>query len=157
MSNRKILNLGRYKPMQLTKQTDYAFRVLIYLGSQNENQLTTIQAIADTFDISKSHVMKVVQKLVNHGFIKSVRGSNGGIKLGKNKTKINLREVIELMEITLKPVNCEVPICRIQQSCVLSKILDQAQTQYLELTEKYTLADLVNRPVKNEIFFEIKE
>lgn len=63
--------------MQLTKQTDYAFRVLIYLGSQKADQLTTIQAIADSFDISKSHVMKVVQKLVSHGFVQSVRGPNG--------------------------------------------------------------------------------
>lgn len=142
--------------MQLTKQTDYAFRVLIYLGSQKADQLTTIQAIADSFDISKSHVMKVVQKLVSYGFVQSVRGPNGGIKLGKQKDEINLRAVIELMEVTLQPVNCEVPVCRINQSCQLRKLLDQAQTKYLEHTEQFTLADLITKPVRQDILFEVK-
>ncbi|WP_024850628.1 RrF2 family transcriptional regulator [Hydrogenovibrio kuenenii] len=142
--------------MQLTKQTDYAFRVLIYLGSQNDEKLATIQAISETFDISKSHLMKVVQKLVNHGFIQSVRGPTGGIKLGKNKNEINLRQVIELMEVTLKPVNCDVPVCRINQSCELRKFLDQAQSKYLEYAEQFTLADLVTNPVQKDIFFKAK-
>jgi Rrf2 family nitric oxide-sensitive transcriptional repressor len=142
--------------MQLTKQTDYAFRVLIYLGSKNKDDITTIKAISDSFDISKNHLMKVVQKLVNHGFIQSIRGPNGGIKLGKDKKEINLRQVIELMEVTLKPVNCDVPACRIQQSCELRKFLDQAQTKYLEYTEQFTLEDLITQPVRNDIFFEIK-
>lgn len=139
--------------MQLTKQTDYAFRVLIYLGSQKEDQLSTIQAIADTFELSKNNVMKVVQKLVSHGLVHSVRGPTGGIKLGKLKEEINLREVIELMEVTLQPVNCNVPVCRINQSCQLRAVLDQAQTKYLEHTEQFTLADLTTKPVQQDIFF----
>lgn len=141
--------------MQLTKQTDYAFRVLIYLGSQTEDKLSTIHAISETFDISKSHLMKVVQKLVSHGFIQSVRGPTGGIKLGKGKDEINLRRVIELMEVTLKPVNCDIPACRINQSCELRKFLDQAQNKYLEYAEQFTLADLITKPIQKDIFFEI--
>lgn len=142
--------------MQLTKQTDYAFRVLIYLGSQTEGKLATIQAISESFDISKSHVMKIVQKLVNHGFIESVRGPSGGIRLGKNKKDINLREIIELMEVTLNPVNCDVPMCRINNSCELKKFLHQAQAKYLEHVEQFTLEDIISTPIRNDIFIEIK-
>ena len=67
--------------MQLTKHTDYAFRVLIYLAGMSEER-TTIQAITETFDISKTHLMKVVNELANKGWVASTRGKNGGIRLG---------------------------------------------------------------------------
>jgi Rrf2 family nitric oxide-sensitive transcriptional repressor len=137
--------------MHLTKQTDYAFRVLIYLASQDETQLSTIQAVCDVFDISKSHVMKVVQKLANHGYIDTVRGPNGGIKLGQVPNKINLRKIVELMETTLQPFNCEVPLCRINKSCALKHILNDAQTKYLEYIEGFSLEDLVSGSVRKDI------
>ena len=60
--------------MQLTKHTDYAFRVLIYLAMKPTDTLVTIQEIAEYFDISRDHMMKIVQKLANNGIIQSIRG-----------------------------------------------------------------------------------
>lgn len=129
--------------MQLTKHTDYAFRVLIYLAMQPDNQLATIQEIATYFDISRSHMMKIVQKLVNAGFVDSTRGKQGGIKLGQATQEINLRTIIDLMEATLKPVDCTSQPCRLNPGCSLKTILFTGQQQYMDYIGQYTLADLV--------------
>lgn len=129
--------------MQLTKHTDYAFRVLIYLASMPEDRLSTVQEIAERFGVSRSHIMKIVNKLATAGVIHSSRGQHGGLKLGQPLEAINLRSVIELMEATLTPVNCDDPVCLIYQGCTLKNILFQAQRKFLEHVGQYTLADLV--------------
>lgn len=133
--------------MRLTKHTDYAFRVLIYLASMPEDRLSTVQEIAGQFDVSRSHIMKIVQKLAGAGLIHASRGQHGGIKLGQPKEAIDLRSVIELMEATLAPVNCDDPVCIIKINCTLKNILFEAQRQFLEHVEHYTLADLAEPTV----------
>ena len=128
--------------MQLTKHTDYAFRVLIYLAALPEGQLSTVQEIAERFDVSRSHVMKIVQKMAAAGLVHASRGQHGGIRLGQPRESINLRSVVELMEATLSPVNCTDPVCRIAKKCTLKTILFSAQRQFLEHVGQYTLADL---------------
>lgn len=138
--------------MQLTKQTDFAFRVLIYLASKPAQDLSQIQTIAARFDISRSHVMKIVQKMANSGLIESVRGQGGGLKLAKPASQINLRAVVELMETTLSPVNCHEPMCLIENSCLLKTYLYQAQESYLAHLGQFSLGDIVNSQVRHEIF-----
>ncbi|HWR76605.1 MAG TPA: Rrf2 family transcriptional regulator [Thiobacillus sp.] len=133
--------------MRLTKHTDYAFRVLIYLASMPEDRLSTVQEIAEKFDVSRSHIMKIVHKLAGAGLIHASRGQHGGIKLGQPKEAIDLRSVIELMEATLEPVNCDEPICIIKKNCALKNILLGAQRQFLEHAGHYTLADLAEPAV----------
>ena len=133
--------------MRLTKHTDYAFRVLIYLASMPEDRLSTVQEIAEKFDVSRSHIMKIVHKLAGANIIHASRGQNGGLKLGQPKEAIDLRAVIELMEATLAPVNCDDPVCIIKRNCVLKNILFEAQQQFLEYVEQYTLADLAEPTV----------
>ncbi|MBW8306985.1 MAG: Rrf2 family transcriptional regulator [Thiobacillus sp.] len=133
--------------MRLTKHTDYAFRVLIYLASIPEDRISTVQEIAEQFDVSRSHIMKIVQKLAGAGLIHASRGQHGGIRLGQPKDTINLRRVIELMEATLAPVNCDDPVCIIKKNCTLKNILFEGQRQFLEHVERYTLADLAEPTV----------
>jgi Rrf2 family nitric oxide-sensitive transcriptional repressor len=133
--------------MRLTKHTDYAFRVLIYLASMPEDRISTVQEIAEKFDVSRSHIMKIVQKLAGAGLIHASRGQHGGIRLGQPKEAINLRRVIELMEATLAPVNCDDPVCIIKKNCTLKNILFEGQRQFLEHVERYTLADLAEPTV----------
>ncbi|MDA3834505.1 MAG: Rrf2 family transcriptional regulator [Spirochaetales bacterium] len=138
--------------MQLTKQTDFAFRVLIYLASKPTEGLSQIHIIATRFDISRSHVMKIVQRMANSGLVKSVRGQGGGLKLAKPANQISLREVVELMETTLNPVNCHEPVCLIETSCVLRNYLYQAQESYLAHLSQFYLSDIVTPQVRQEIF-----
>jgi len=131
--------------MQLTKHTDYAFRVLIYLAMHPTDTLATIQEIAEYFDISRNHMMKIVQKLANAGFVQSTRGKKGGIKLGKSTQEINLRSIVELMEATLKPIDCTSQPCKLNPGCELKKILFTGQRQYMDYIGQYTVADLVKQ------------
>lgn len=128
--------------MQLTKHTDYAFRVLLYLASMPEDRLATVQEIAEHYGVSRSHIMKIVNKLATAGLVQASRGQRGGLKLGRPRKAINLRSVIELMEATLTPVNCDDPVCLIRRDCTLKNILFDAQQQFLEHVGRYTLADL---------------
>ena len=133
--------------MHLTKHTDYAFRVLIYLASMPEDRLSTVQEIALQFHLSRSHTMKIVQKLASSGLIHASRGQHGGIKLGRPKEAIDLRGVIELMETTLAPVNCDDPVCIIKKNCSLKNILYEAQQKFLESVGHHTLADIAEPTV----------
>lgn len=130
--------------MQLTKHTDYAFRILIFLATLDKDKLTTIKALTDSFDISKSHTMKIVNKLVHQKWVKATRGKNGGIQLGTPADKISLKAVVLVMEQTLDPVNCDTPVCALKSACQLKGILMQAQDNYLLHLEKFTIGDLVN-------------
>ncbi|MFT7558556.1 MAG: Rrf2 family nitric oxide-sensitive transcriptional repressor [Flavobacteriales bacterium] len=137
--------------MQLTKHTDYAFRILIFLAVLDKEKLTTIQQLTEGFDISKSHTMKIVNKLVHQNLVKSVRGKNGGIRLGLAAESINLKDVVKLMEQTLDPVNCDTPVCALKTTCQLKVILLQAQDAYLEHLSKFTIDDLVNQKTTDVI------
>ena len=130
--------------MQLTKHTDYAYRVLIYLAGMDDDK-ATIQEITDAFGISKAHLMKVANKLANKGWVESIRGKNGGISLGVPVEDIALHEVFILMERTIDPVNCSAPACYINGVCELKPILMGAQQAYIGYLAQFTLADLIDK------------
>lgn len=136
--------------MQLTKHTDFGFRILIYLATL-EDELTTIATITERFDISKSHATKIVNKLVHHGWIKAVRGKNGGICLGVKPQDICVKDLVILMEQTLEPVNCHTPPCVLNDVCRLKEVLWKAQNCYLDYIGKFTLADLLDKKTADVI------
>ncbi len=131
--------------MELTKHTDYAFRTLIFLGS-NPDELVTIQSISEHFSISKSHLMKIVQRLIADGYIHGVRGRNGGIRLAKEPEVINVGEVLMKMEQTMEPIDCAGQECLILATCRLRNVLAEAQAKYIEHLNGVFLSDLLNRP-----------
>lgn len=129
--------------MQLTKHTDYAIRVLIYLNTQLEQEsLSKATDIATLFDVSFNHLTKVVHHLGKAGFIQTVRGKSGGIKLAKPADLINLGDVVSIMENTLDPINCEDPPCRLKSVCLVKPILNKAMQAFLDELNKHTLADI---------------
>ncbi|MDE1455506.1 nitric oxide-sensing transcriptional repressor NsrR, partial [Bacillus paralicheniformis] len=75
--------------MKLTNYTDYSLRVLIFLATKNSNELVNIKDIADSYSISKNHLMKVIYELGKLGYVETIRGRNGGIRLGKAPELIN--------------------------------------------------------------------
>jgi len=132
--------------MQLTKYTDYALRTLMFLGIQGSDSRVTITQVSDHFDIPRNHLIKIVHHLGKVGFIDTVRGKGGGIRLGMPAERINLRTLIETTEETLQPVNCGQPHCPIVGDCRLQGILFDAQEAFLRELGKYTLADICAEP-----------
>jgi Rrf2 family transcriptional regulator, nitric oxide-sensitive transcriptional repressor len=91
--------------MRLTLYTDFALRVLIQVGL-NDGKLVTIKEIAQAFDISKAHLMKVVNDLSQKGYLDTVRGRNGGIRLMREPRDINIGQVVRDTENPLDVIGC---------------------------------------------------
>jgi Rrf2 family transcriptional regulator, nitric oxide-sensitive transcriptional repressor len=131
--------------MRLTDYTDYSLRTLMYLGL-NREQLVTIQEIADTYNISTSHLMKVVHQLGVAGLVETVRGRSGGLRLGKEPDQINLGDVVRRTEPDFMMVECFNQAhnnCILSPSCELQGVLRQATAAYLDVLNGVTLADLL--------------
>lgn len=130
--------------MRVTLNTDYSLRVLMFLATKGET-LSTIQEIAESFDISRAHLMKVVHQLSLLGYITTVRGKNGGMKLLKAPKDIVIGTVVRDTEEDLAVVGCfDVPgYCVISKSCVLRRAFREATDAFLSVMDNYTLADLI--------------
>ncbi len=131
--------------MRLTTFSDYSFRVLIYLGSAPQG-LATIADIAAAYDISPNHLMKVVHYLGQAGYVETVRGKGGGMRLAKPPAAINVGRVLRDTEEGFDVVACLQPgksDCRIAPACVLKGALAEARDAFLAVLDRYTLADLL--------------
>jgi Rrf2 family transcriptional regulator, nitric oxide-sensitive transcriptional repressor len=130
--------------MRLTLYTDFALRVLIQVGL-NDNKLTTIKEIARSFGISKPHLMKVVNDLGQKGYLETVRGRNGGIRLMREPRHVNIGQVVRDTEETLHVIGClgRGGYCPIQRACVLRTALCDATEAFLAVLDTYSLADLI--------------
>lgn len=133
--------------MRLSTFSDYSLRVLMYLGVQ-PNRLATIAEIAAVFEISESHLMKVVHQLGRGGCIETVRGKGGGMRLARAPREIVLGDVIRQTESDFALVECfsENSACRIQPACRLHAILDESLGAMFLVLDGYTLADLLEKP-----------
>lgn len=138
--------------MYLTQQTDYALRVLIY-AAVNDDGLVNIATIAQVYDISKSHLMKVVTALVKGGFLQSIRGKGGGLKLAQPPEKIRVGAVVRLME-PMQIVECFGPNnqCAITAHCRLADILHGSVKAFLNYLDGFTLSDLINKPTHDILY-----
>lgn len=128
--------------MKLSRYTDYSMRVLVHLGTRGE-ELASIAGIAELYGISHSHLMKVVQDLGAAGYVHTVRGRNGGIRLGRPPTQINLGQVVRHTEGQPALVDCSQ--CLIQPACGLPAILGEAMAAFFGVLDRYTLADLLGK------------
>ena len=132
--------------MQLTLYTDYSLRVLIYLGI-NPQRLGTITDIAQSYGISRNHLVKVVHNLATQGYINTSRGRGGGITLARPATEINIGDVVRHTEVNFHLVECfdrERNTCPIAAACILKGALHEAQQAFMAVLDRYTLADVLH-------------
>lgn len=132
--------------MRLTTFSDYSMRVIMYLGLQH-GQLVTISDIAQAYNISENHLTKVVHHLAQHGYVETVRGKGGGLRLVRDPKTINIGEMIRDSEgdTGLLPCLDTDGTCCIQPSCKLMGMLREAQVALFAVLDKYTLADLLQQ------------
>ncbi|MBS9779528.1 MAG: Rrf2 family transcriptional regulator [Moraxellaceae bacterium] len=126
--------------MKLTKQTDFALRTLLYLSNQEIGTRVFAQEIANAYGMPVNHLTKIVNKLANLGYIRTYRGRNGGIELGKKENEIFVRDVIIDFEPSLEPADCA--NCQLNINCKLQKQLDLASQAFLNALNEVTLADI---------------
>jgi Rrf2 family nitric oxide-sensitive transcriptional repressor len=138
---------GVKRRMRLTFYTDYSLRLLMYSALKG-NDLVTIKEVSDVYGISKNHLMKVAFKLGRAGFLETVRGRNGGVRLARKSEQIGLGEVVRVTEEDFTMVECFDPAtnsCAITRPCRLRGVLSKALNAYLAVLDEYTLADLTER------------
>ncbi|MEW4211788.1 Rrf2 family transcriptional regulator [Priestia megaterium] len=132
--------------MRLTQYTDYSLRVLLYLGVRDNNKLSNIKEIAEAYNISKNHLMKIIHELGKLGLIETIRGRNGGIRLAQLPKDINIGKVVRQTEEDFHIVECfdhEGNFCVISPVCKLKNVLHEAMQAFIKVLDQYTLEDLI--------------
>lgn len=114
--------------MRLTRFTDNALRCLVYLGL-HEEQVVTVPDVARRMAMSEDHLMKVVQRLSALGYVQTLRGRHGGLRLAQEPSAIVIGAVVRETEDNLNLVECFDPAtnqCPIAAACKLAQVLDEA-------------------------------
>lgn len=134
--------------MRLTNFSDYALRLLMFAAAK-EGRLVTIEETAQVYGISRTHLMKVANLLTRAGYLTAVRGRSGGLILAKKPNKIRLGDVVRATEPDFALVECFSTDnqCIITGRCKLKKVLGEALNSFSATLDKYTLSDLLLRPV----------
>lgn len=144
--------------MRLTIYTDYSLRLLMYLALK-EDGLATIAEVAQSYGVSKNHLMKVAYQLGVAGYIETIRGRSGGLRLAKSPNTIILGEVVRHTEPDMAIVTCFKPInafCAIRPSCGLRGALQRAQAAFIDVLDGYSLNDLVQPRTRLQSLLSIK-
>jgi len=131
--------------MQLTRHTDYALRVLMYLAKQ-PNVLCSVSEIASFYSISRHHLVKVAQGLAEAGYVKTTRGKNGGMLLAFDAKDISVGSVVRKMENHFNVVECfdfSSERCCIEKSCGLKGAIHRATNNFLKELDQTSLADVL--------------
>jgi len=134
--------------MRLTRFTDNALRALMFIGLHDEAP-SRITDIARRMGMSEDHTAKVIARLAELGFVETIRGRSGGVRLGRPAEAINIGEVVRATEDNLTLVECFDPSsnrCPIAPACALAPALDEALNAFLGVLDGYTLAQLTARP-----------
>ncbi len=138
--------------MRLTRFTDNALRCLVYLGLHRE-ETATVADVARRMAMSEDHLLKVVQRLASLGYVQTIRGRHGGVRLAQTPADIRIGTVVRETEDNLNLVECfdaETNQCPIAPVCGLARALDEALTAFLAVLDTYTLQDFLAQPRKLE-------
>jgi Rrf2 family nitric oxide-sensitive transcriptional repressor len=130
--------------MRLTSYTNYALRILM-IATMRRGELVTVQEVAETFDVSKAHLVKCVHRLGLWGYLENVRGRKGGFRLAKRAEDITVGEIVRKTEDDLNLVECFDAVtntCPLIGLCRLGKTFKRACNAFLEVLDSTTIADI---------------
>ena len=130
--------------MRLTAMTDYSLRLLMHVGQQ-EGRLCTIAEIAQVYGVSEAHLMKITHQRGLAGFLETVRGRGGGMRLARPAAQIRLGDVVRAMEPDFAMVECFATgnVCTLSGRCKLTGVLQGSLVAFMENLDRHTLADIL--------------
>ncbi|MCT8997137.1 iron-responsive transcriptional regulator RirA [Chelativorans intermedius] len=132
--------------MRLTRQTNYAIRILMYCAA-NEGRLSRIPDIAQAYSLSELFLFKILQPLVENNLVETVRGRNGGVRLARPAEEITLFDVVRVTEESFAMAECfenDGTDCPLVDGCGLNEALRKALGAFFDVLSSYTIRDLVN-------------
>ncbi len=145
--------------MRLTRQTNYAARILMYCAA-NDGRLSRIPEIAAAYSVSELFLFKILQPLVEAKLIETVRGRNGGVRLGRPAAEITLFDVVRVTEDSFSMAECfdnDATECPLIDSCALNSALRKALGAFFEVLESYTIADLAKNRTDLRFLLQISD
>ncbi len=131
--------------MRLTRQTNYAVRIMMYCAA-NSGRLSRIPEIASAYNVSELFLFKILQPLVEARLVETVRGRNGGVRLGRAASEITLFDVVRVTEENFAMAECfenDAVDCPLIDSCALNSALRKALGAFFDVLESFTIEDLV--------------
>lgn len=130
--------------MKLTKKTDYAIRILIYIAN-NRNEIIQIKTIATNLNISEDYSRKIIQKYNQLDVLKSINGSGGGVTILDYAFKISIKEILIAFEDVTMLENCltDCSTCCFNNNCKFDKVLLKAQLNFYNTFKDLTITDLI--------------
>lgn len=137
--------------MRLTVYTDYTLRVMMYLAtSYSRGGVATIEEIARAYNISRSHLMKIVNELSQNGFVQALRGRTGGVRLARAPSEISVGQLVRMAEKDFAVVPCHDDSvdshCAILPACNLRRGMRRALDAFIHELDQMTLAETVTVP-----------
>jgi len=133
--------------MHLSSYSDYSLRVLMFTALALPERVT-IDVVSNAFQVSRNHLVKVVQNLAKLGYLATRRGMGGGFSLASSANEIRIGSLLRKTEVCLDVVECfdaETNRCRLTPVCELKHALFKAQKAFFDVLDEYTLADLVEK------------
>ncbi len=132
--------------MRLTSFSDFGLRTLLMLGS-GEHDTWSSAELANKLNVSRDHLIKVVQRLAVGGYVQTTRGAGGGVKLNRRPAEIRLGEVLEWLDGNSPLTECfrdDGGQCLLAGFCALRSKLDRARKMFYTELNTWTLADCIN-------------
>ncbi len=134
--------------MRLSEYTDYSLRVLMYCAA-NPERLVTIAELAEQHQVSRNHLMKVVNDLSRQGVIATTRGRGGGLRLLQAADTIRVGDIVRAAETDFRLVECfdsTTNVCTLTPHCRLKHVFGNALQAYFRELDGVTLADITQAP-----------
>lgn len=134
--------------MQITRQTDYAIRCIIFLA-EHPNEVMVVDEVARAKSIPKVFLSKILQKLTRVGIVRSYRGVKGGFKLAKSPKDITLLDVIEAIEGPVAMNICAIDkrLCNLSNTCSVHPVWVKIKKDVEKRLKNENFARLVKKNV----------
>lgn len=132
--------------MKISTKGRYALRLLLDIALHDEAEPVRLKDTAERQDISMKYLEQIIAVLVRAGYVRSVRGPQGGYRLAKAPKEYTVGMVLRQVEGDLAPVAClegEVNHCERQSDCVSLRIWRELDEAIRSVVDKYTLQDLI--------------
>ena len=132
--------------MKISTKGRYALRLMLDLAINDASAPIRIKDIALRQNISDKYLEQIISGLNKAGFVKSIRGPQGGYKLAKDPSYYTVGMILRLTEGSLAPVACledEINQCDRQETCATLKLWQQLDDAIKGVVDTVTLARLV--------------
>ncbi len=135
--------------MRLLASTDFALRILMTLGQARPEDTTNVETLAQRLGgLSRNHLHKIVQELASLGFVRTIRGAGGGVRLAKPAREVKIGALVRALESEQAIVECfraDHGCCTLEPGCRLRPMLRKARESFYQTLDDYTLADCLGR------------